>query len=191
MFGKAAHHNRPPDTGGPASPDPIEDQLNRDIIAFLEEDGRTSFSVIAQALNVSEGTVRNRVARLKASGALRIVAVVDPAATEYHTSAMLNLRMAPGCSPAKVAERLDPHSCVVYILWVAGRCDLVVEVVVEDQAQFLTFLETHIHQAADIAHAEVMPGLRNFKNQFLLKRGHPETSEHPRQGRTQNLRNPE
>nr|WP_324753905.1 AsnC family transcriptional regulator [Roseovarius sp. Pro17] len=172
-----------PASGSAPLPDPTEDQLNRQIIGFLEEDGRTSYSVIAEALNVSEGTVRNRVARLKSSGALRIVAVIDPAATEYHTSAMLNLKMAPGYSPAQVAERLDPHPSVVYILWVAGRCDLVVEVVLEDHAQFLSFLETQIHHAADIAHAEVMPGLKNFKNQFLLKRGTTDTSETTAPGR--------
>jgi Lrp/AsnC family transcriptional regulator, regulator for asnA, asnC and gidA len=154
----------------PIKPDQAEDQLNRRIIGFLEHDGRTPYSEIAQALGVSEGTVRNRINRLKDSGALRIVAVVDPAATEYHTSAMLNLSTARGCAPADVAARLGAHACVVYILWVAGRCDLIVEVVVEDHAGFLEFLETHIHGAHDIAHAEVMPGLKNFKNQFLLKR---------------------
>ena len=70
-------------------PEETEDQLNREIIRVLEDDGRTPYSEIAQALGVSEGTVRNRISRLKASGALRIVAVVDPSATEYHTSAML------------------------------------------------------------------------------------------------------
>lgn len=163
-------------------PEETEDQLNRKIIQILENDGRTPYSEIAQALGVSEGTVRNRISRLKAIGALRIVAVVDPSATEYHTSAMLNLATARGCAPADVAARLGAHSCVVYILWVASRCDLIVEIVVDDQTQFLEFLDTHIHRAQDIAHAEVMPGLKNFKNQFLLKRDPDRAADLPPAG---------
>ena len=45
-----------------------------------------------------------------------------------------------------------------------------VEIVSDDRERFLEFLETQIHGASDVAEAEVMLGLKNFKNQFLLKR---------------------
>ena len=52
------------------------DQLNRAIIRMLQDDGRLPFKTIAEALDISEGTVRNRVGWMKKSGMLRIVAVV-------------------------------------------------------------------------------------------------------------------
>ena len=147
-----------------------EDGLNRSIVAMLERDGRMPFSEIAQTLGVSEGTIRNRVNGMKESGMLRIVAIADPVAAEYQADAMLGLRIAPGHTPEDVAKRLGADQSVVYVLWVAGRYDLMVEVVSDDRESFLRFLETQIHGAADIADAEIMLGLRNFKNQFLLKR---------------------
>jgi Lrp/AsnC family transcriptional regulator for asnA, asnC and gidA len=147
-----------------------EDGLNRSIVALLEKDGRMPFSEIAQTLGVSEGTIRNRVNGMKETGMLRIVAIADPVAAEYQADAMLGLRVAPGHTPEAVAKRLGADQSVVYVLWVAGRYDLMVEVVSDDRESFLRFLETQIHGATDIADAEIMLGLRNFKNQFLLKR---------------------
>jgi Lrp/AsnC family transcriptional regulator for asnA, asnC and gidA len=147
-----------------------EDGLNRSIVALLEKDGRMPFSEIAQTLGVSEGTIRNRVNGMKETGMLRIVAIADPVAAEYQADAMLGLRVAPGHTPEAVAKRLGADQRVVYVLWVAGRYDLMVEVVSDDRESFLRFLETQIHGATDITDAEIMLGLRNFKNQFLLKR---------------------
>ena len=81
------------------------DQLNRSIIALLQQDGRMAFAEIAQALAVSEGTIRNRVNSMKQAGMLRIVAIADPVAVEYKTDAMLGLKIAPGHTPQAVAER--------------------------------------------------------------------------------------
>ncbi len=147
-----------------------ENGLNRSIIAMLARDGRRPFSEIAQALGVSEGTVRNRINGLKQAGLLRIVALVDPVAAEYQADAILGLRTAAGCGVEAVARRLAAHPCVVYVLQVAGRYELIVEIVNADRERFLAFLEREIYGATDIAEAEVMFGLRNFKNQFLLKR---------------------
>lgn len=154
-------------SAGPRSPD---NSLNRGIVALLEEDGRMAFSEIAQRLDVSEGTIRNRVAAMKDAGMLRIVAIADPVAAEYRTDAMIGIRVAPGHAPADVADRLGADSSVIYILWTAGRFDLLIEVVSDSREDFTAFLEAHIHTAADIAESEVMLGLKNLKNQFLLKR---------------------
>jgi len=152
---------------GKSSP---QDKLNRSIIAMLQRDGRTPFSEIAQELNVSEGTIRNRVSSMKQAGMLRIVAIADPVAAEYNTDAMLGLKIAPGHTPQAVAERLAALPDVVYILWVSGRFDLLVEVVSNDRAGFLNVLDREIYGQPDIASSETMVGLKNFKNQFLLKR---------------------
>ena len=146
------------------------DQLNQSIIAMLQRDGRMAFAEIAQSLNVSEGTIRNRVNSMKHAGMLRIVAIADPVAVEYKTDAMLGIKVARGATPQQVAERLSTLPDVVYILWVSGRFDLLVEVVSDDKDRLLEFLEEHVHSQIDISDVETMSGLKNFKNQFLLKR---------------------
>ena len=159
----AARSVRQPDKSSP------HDKLNRSIIAMLQRDGRMAFSEIAQDLGVSEGTIRNRVGGMKQAGMLRIVAIADPVAAKYKTDAMLALTVAPGHTPQAVAERLAALADVVYILWVSGRYDLLIEVVGDEADGLLNFLETEIHGQPDIASCETMTGLKNFKNQFLLK----------------------
>lgn len=148
-----------------------QDELNQQIVAFLEKDGRMAFSEIASKLGVSEGTVRNRVNSLRESGMMQIVAIAEPIVSEYQADAVLGVKVAAGSTPASVAERLGQHEDVVYILWVAGRYDLFVELVSENRESLLEFLNNEIHDSGDIAEVEVMYGLQNFKNQFLLKRG--------------------
>ena len=149
------------------------DDLNRAIIRLLEQDGRLPFATIAAELGVSEGTVRNRVRWMKESGMLRIVAVADPMALDYKADAMLGIKVAPGISPERVAERLAGHSEVVYILLVSGRYDLLVEIVCDAREDFVQFLLDHCYSQTDIASIETMTGIAMYKNQFLLKRSVP------------------
>jgi Lrp/AsnC family transcriptional regulator for asnA, asnC and gidA len=158
---------RAPRAGSIASP---SDDINREIIKILQEDGRTPFAAIAEQLGVSEGTVRNRVNWMKDSGLLRIVAVADPTAIDYIADAMLGIEVAPGATPQSVAERLAQHPEVVYILWVSGRFDLLAEVVFESREDFLNFMSAECYGQSDIASVETMTGLKMYKNQFLLKR---------------------
>ena len=102
------------DRSGNVSPlsSPFDD-LNRQIVRLLQEDGRAAYDVIGQKLGVSGGTVRHRVARMREAGMLRIVAVVDPVAVDYEADAMLGLKTAPGIAPAAVAQRLGAHPAVI------------------------------------------------------------------------------
>ena len=55
---------------------------------MLEEDGRRPFNEIAAALDVSEGTIRNRVNAMRQANQIKIVAITDAGAVEYNTNAM-------------------------------------------------------------------------------------------------------
>jgi Lrp/AsnC family transcriptional regulator for asnA, asnC and gidA len=149
------------------------DELNKSIIKRLQENGRAPYSEIAAALGVSEGTVRNRVKWMMKSGMLRIIAVADPTGLNYKADAMLGVKVNPTKTPGDVAKRLALQPEVVYILWVSGRFDLLVEVVCDTEADFLKFMNEHCFGRDDLASTEVMTGLAMYKNQFLLKRDFP------------------
>ncbi len=146
------------------------DELNRSIIKLLQEDGRMAYKDVARALKVSEGTIRNRVQSMKQSGLLKIVALADPMAIRYKADAMVGIKVASPASPRDVAERLSQFAEVVYVLWVSGRYDLLIEVVCDSSESFQKFLEDHCFGSEDIDQIEVMTGIEMFKNQFLLKR---------------------
>jgi Lrp/AsnC family transcriptional regulator for asnA, asnC and gidA len=147
----------------------LGNELNRGIIQALRIDGRTAFSEIAQKLDVSEGTIRNRVNAMKSAGVLHIAAITDESAEEYRTEAMLGINISSGHDPAVTAARLSEIDDIVYVTWVSGRYDLLIEIVSNNETTLLHLLSTHIHNQQDIASVEVMTGLKNFKNQFLLK----------------------
>ena len=146
------------------------DDLNREIIKMLQQDGRLPYKDIAVALKVSEGTIRNRVQSMKQSGALKIVALADPMAIRYKADAMIGIKVATPATPREVATRLAELGEVVYVLWVSVRYDLLIEVVCETRGAFQDFLERHCFGHQDIDTIEVMSGIEMFKNQFLLKR---------------------
>ncbi len=138
---------------------------------MLQEDGRVSFRTIADTLDVSEGTVRNRVNWMKEAGQLAIVAIVDPASITYRSDAMLGSQnSASVIRPEEVAQRIGKHPQAVYILWVGGRFDLLIEVVVDAESELSDFMNEHVYKDPGIGSVEIMTGIQMFKNQFLLKR---------------------
>lgn len=152
---------------GIASP---KDDLNQSIIKLLQEDGRMPYKDVAGLLDVSEGTIRNRVQSMKQSGLLKIVALADPMVVRYKADAMIGIKVKSPATPRQVANRLSEFSEVVYVIWVSGRYDLLIEVVCETKESFQDFLENECFESNDIDQIEVMTGIEMFKNQFLLKR---------------------
>jgi len=147
----------------------VHDDLNRGIIELLQQDGRIAFSAIAAQLGVSEGSIRKRVNRLQESGAIRVVAVVDPMELSYDAYTQLGLRVAPGKDPEAVARRLADITEVVYAIWTNGPYDLLIEVIFEDRDRFVDFLSREIYAHADVTGCDVMQTLKVIKNQYQLK----------------------
>ena len=91
-------------------------------------------------------------------------------ASHFGITTMIGIKVANRATPRAVAHRLSERSEVVYVLWVSGRYDLLIEVVCETRNAFQSFLEQHCFGHDDIDQIEVMSGIEMFKNQFLLKR---------------------
>jgi Lrp/AsnC family transcriptional regulator, regulator for asnA, asnC and gidA len=102
------------------------DAADRAIIAQLQEDGRRGYGRIGEVVGLSEGAVRQRVARLVRSDVIRIVAVTDPDQLGFRVRATVGLRVAG--DPQPVVDRLAAVTEVDYVVSTAGRFDLLVEV---------------------------------------------------------------
>ena len=72
---------------------PKLDAVDEAIVAVLQEDGRRSYGEIGDAVGLSEAATRQRVNRLRESGAMRIVAVTDPVALGREVVATIGLRI--------------------------------------------------------------------------------------------------
>ncbi len=147
------------------------DDVDLSIIRILQDDGRAAFTAIAKQLGISEGAVRNRVGQLIDSKVLRIIGVANPMALGYDAYAMVGLKVAPGYDPQKAAHYFRDMDEVTYILFVAGRSDLLVEVICKTHDQLALFLRKHCYSRKDLASVEPMVGLTMYKS--MLKWGQP------------------
>ncbi len=140
--------------------------LNREIVALLQEDGRTPFSTIARTLGVSEGTVRSRVAQMRKANLIHCITVVNPLALGYTAWAMLGIKVARGASADQVARHFRDRPEIVYVMRVAARFDLLAEVVCGSPDELRDFLDSHCYGSDDIAQVEPMMGLGLYKSLF-------------------------
>ena len=147
------------------------DAIDFTIIRILQNDGRAAFTAIAKQLGISEGSVRNRVGQLIDSKVLRIMGVADPMALGYDAYAMVGLKGASGHDPQKAAHYFRDRDEVTYVIFVAGRYDLLIEVICETHDQLALFLREHCYSRDDLASVEPMVGLAMYKN--MLKWGQP------------------
>ncbi|MEA2126100.1 MAG: Lrp/AsnC family transcriptional regulator, regulator for asnA, asnC and gidA [Solirubrobacteraceae bacterium] len=111
------------------------DGLDHRLIAALRQNGRAPFRRLAGQLGVSEATLRNRYARLVEGNVLAVTAVTNPMALGYDATAMLGVSVSG--PPETVADELSTWEEAVYVVVVAGRFDLLVEVVAEDRRGLL------------------------------------------------------
>ena len=111
------------------------DAVDRRILSLLVEDGRRTFDDIARRVSLSAPSVKRRVDRLRAGGALRgFTALVDHAALGASTEALVELFYAPGTTLDRVAASLRAHPEVVEAWSVTGEADCIARVRTVDNA---------------------------------------------------------
>jgi Lrp/AsnC family transcriptional regulator for asnA, asnC and gidA len=151
------------DISGSAQRSPL-DHMSKAIISALQQDGRRSYSAIAEEVGISEGAVRQRVQRLMSAGVMQIVAVTDPTEMGFGREAMIGI-CCSGDS-MRVAEKLTTIDAIDYVVMTAGRFDVVVEVVCEDDAELLDILNTQIRALPGVYLAETLVYLKTLKQQY-------------------------
>jgi len=114
------------------------DDISKEIIEQLQQDGRRSYAAIGKAVGLSEAAVRQRVQRLLDAGAMQIVAVTDPMTLGFRRQTMIGIRCSGQLEP--VADQLAAMHEIDYVVITAGSFDLLIEVVCEDDDELLEIL---------------------------------------------------
>lgn len=152
-------------TDGPGSsvavsaPGRTADELDRKIIRLLQANGRMSNTDVARALDITETTVRKRVASLLDERLMTIVAVPTPEAAGLNLSAILGISVELQ-SIHSVAETIRTYREVRYVGLSAGRYDLVVEGFFAGQEQLLAFITEKLGP---------LPGITGLETSIILK----------------------
>jgi Lrp/AsnC family transcriptional regulator, regulator for asnA, asnC and gidA len=129
------------------------DDLDRKIIKMLQADGRLSNTEIARSLDITETTVRKRIARLIDERLINIVAVPTPEATGMTLSAIMGVSVEL-TAIRDVADIIRTYPEVRYVGMSSGRYDLIVEAFFVDQEHLLEFVTGKLGKLAGITGLE-------------------------------------
>ncbi len=138
------------------------DDLDLAILELLRSDGRKPYTEIAQTLQVSEGTVRNRVARLTEHGVMQIVGLIDPVRMGYDAPAMIGVNVH-NADIDEVAKRVASFPEVSYLIMVSGGFDLIVEVICRDREHFTRFINQKLRKIPGVAQTQSFLILKTVK----------------------------
>lgn len=140
------------------------DELSKQIIEKLQDDGRRSYASIGKAVGLSEAAVRQRVQRMVDAGVMQIVAVTDPMQLGFARQAMIGIRCTGDTT--KVAEKLAAIDSVDYVVLTAGSFDVIAEVVCADDDGLLDLLNTQIRALPGVISTEALVYLKRVKQQY-------------------------
>jgi len=135
------------------------DELDREIISFLQYDGRMPFTKIATELGTTEGTVRRRVKQLTDNGTMQVVAIVEPHNMGWEEAALIGISVKTSMI-SSVADEIAELPEVAYLFQAAGEFDLVAEVFCKDREHFVSFLNNKLQQ---------IPGVERTQSFMILK----------------------
>lgn len=149
------------------------DQLNLDdvdikVVQLLHKNGRMPFTEIAKKVGMAEATIRNRVQRLIASGAITIQAYLNPNKLGFRNIALIELKTANLGQAEVIASELVENDSVSYVAFVAGSYDLFIEVTYDTTDSMYNFLAA-LREKAGVSSCETAIVLKLLKTQYSFQ----------------------
>ena len=142
------------------------DEIDSKIIEMLQEDGRASFSDIAEAVKRTEVTVRRRVKRLKDEGYIkRFTVVLDPLKIGKSIRAIIRVKTVMKHATS-VSKKLSKFKEVNEAYFLDGACGLIMMVTVNDLTELYQFLEKRLGSVEGLGDAETCIVLEEIKSAF-------------------------
>ena len=144
------------------------DATNIEIIKHLRN-GRKSFQKIAEALSLSENTIRTRVNKLTKNGTLEVAGLVDPEAIPGHRLVMVGVKLNT-MDLVKKGEEFSKLKGVVSVCVVTGRFDLILIVLLKEGFGLLEFYTEEVADLKDVQSVETFVVYKgyNMKVPYIL-----------------------
>jgi len=117
------------------------DELDFAILSNLQEDGRMSFTIIAEKLKVSIGTIRTRFNKLIEDGTINIIGRVDPSKVGFNCYAQIAVCVRPATFKENVAQQISTFPEVSFLAMTSGEYDLEVDVMCRNNDHLVEFVD--------------------------------------------------
>lgn len=116
------------------------DETDFSILSCLQEDGRMSFTVIAEKLKVSVGTIRTRLNKLIEDGTVNIIGRVNPDKVGFHSYSHIAVYVRPATLKEQVAVAISQFPEVSFLAMTSGDYDLEVDAMCRDNEHLVDFV---------------------------------------------------
>jgi len=141
------------------------DEIDWKIINALRESYQNN-NAIARQLGISEGTVRQRLKRLKESGIVKIKALINPEVLENQQLAVVAVNVSESSLLVSKAKELAALPNVLDVSITSGRYDIFVQVLVNSNHGLVRFLTEELSGVHGISSTESFLMLKSF-NRFV------------------------
>lgn len=140
------------------------DELDLRLIEILQKDSSTPSVDIATMLKVTEGTVRNRVRKLRAMGVIRRFTIaVDPASLGQVHTAFVLLNASQG-RLQEVTRKLAAIEAVAEVHETHTYGDLLLKVSARSPSELAEVISTRIKAVPGVAGTQVISVLNAWKD---------------------------
>jgi Lrp/AsnC family transcriptional regulator for asnA, asnC and gidA len=141
------------------------DEIDWKIISMLREEYDSNNS-LARRLGVSEGTVRQRIRRLKDADVLRVRGQINPDILEEQQLALIGINVGPANKLEAKAREIAALEHVLSASIVSGRYDVIAEVLVSSNKGLVDFLTHQLSTVDGLQSSETFLMLKAF-NRFV------------------------
>ncbi|GGE12714.1 transcriptional regulator [Marinithermofilum abyssi] len=145
------------------------DEIDRQIVIFLEKNARMPFTKIAEKLGVSERTVRIRVAQMQEDGILSLVGVVNPIKVGLNVQTFVHLSVQPN-RIEEVVSQLKEMEEVRWIALTTGEYPLMLDVLTRDYDDLSDFVMNKLNKIEGVDRTNVVNVLKKMKSRFNFMR---------------------
>jgi len=137
------------------------DEIDWKIIHILRQSHENN-NAIARELDISEGTVRQRIKKLKDAGILKVRASINPDELDNKQLATIAVNVAKASELEAKAREISRLPNVLDVSLTTGRYDLFAEILINSNKGLVHFLTEELSQVEGITSTESFLMLKSF-----------------------------
>ncbi|WP_168203525.1 Lrp/AsnC family transcriptional regulator [Oceanispirochaeta crateris] len=137
------------------------DEIDWKIINLLREKYQNN-NAVARIMGISEGTVRQRLKKMKDLGIVKIKALINPEALENQQLATVAVNVTESSQLESKAREIAELPNVLDVSITSGRYDLFVQVLVDSNHGLVSFLTKELAVVKGVSSTESFLMLKSF-----------------------------
>ncbi|WP_332695481.1 Lrp/AsnC family transcriptional regulator [Halalkalibacter lacteus] len=141
------------------------DEMDMEILGFLQENGKRSYTEIAKLLKVSEGTIRTRINRMLKDGVFEFIIHMDPNKIGLNVQVIIGISTKLG-QQEQIARTLNQFQEVRFVGAFSGRHDLILQAYFKNNDDLVDFVNKDLAKMDGIISVDVSIELKQYKDCF-------------------------